>query len=155
MSKKPFRILEEQTMDTDSGSPNTLEANQMDAQRGVANPKVIDLISFNLTTARVELLIVEDRQYPDLQQGLVELYEQDRTLLLQLEEKLNSYLSYILDGFLADHYPQYKGKPVTIVFEHSYPLSSTALDFLKAFSTYISHNTNIKFISTPSNCEHH
>jgi hypothetical protein len=36
----------------------------------------------------------------------------DPAQLRQLEGKLNSYLSYVLDGFLARQYPDYAGRPV-------------------------------------------
>ena len=32
--------------------------------------------------------------------------------LRQLEEKFNRYLSFVLDGFLAEQFPQYKDQPV-------------------------------------------
>ncbi len=35
--------------------------------------------------------------------------------LFQLQEKLNAYLSFILDGEMAESYPELQGKPVRVV----------------------------------------
>jgi hypothetical protein len=67
--------------------------------RGVHNPRVVDLIELDRGTGEVVLVLLERRPWGS-----------DPAQLRQLEAKLNSYLSYVLDGFLARDYPQYAGR---------------------------------------------
>ena len=67
--------------------------------RGVSNPRVVDLVGLDRETGEVMLLMLEERPWGS-----------DPAQLRQLEAKLNSYLSYVLDGFLAEQYPQYAGR---------------------------------------------
>lgn len=78
--------------------------------RGVHNPKVVDLISLDRERGEVVLLMLEQRVW-----GAAP--EQPR----QLEEKFNRYLSYVLDGFLVEQYPQYKDLPVCIRLDCAMP----------------------------------
>jgi hypothetical protein len=71
--------------------------------RGVQNPNVIDLISLDAEANEVVLLMLEERPW-----GTV------ANQLEQLDEKYNSYVSYVLDGHLANQYPQYADKAVRI-----------------------------------------
>ena len=75
-------------------------------RRGVANPRIIDLITPDRERGEVVLKIFEPRPW-----GAV-----DRQLH-QLEDKLNAYFGYVLDGFLAEQYPRYRGMPVRIRLE--------------------------------------
>jgi len=75
-------------------------------RRGVANPRIIDLVAADPETGEVVLKIFEPRPW-----GAV-----DRQLH-QLEDKLNAYFGYVLDGFLAEQYPQYRDRPVRILLE--------------------------------------
>ncbi len=69
--------------------------------RGVHNRRVVDLISHDQDRDEVVLLMLEERPWETAP-------EQPR----QLEDKFNSYLSYVLDGHLSEQYPQYAGKDV-------------------------------------------
>jgi hypothetical protein len=69
--------------------------------RGVHNPRVVDLVRFDPERDEVELLMLEQRPWGAAPEQL-----------RQLEEKFNRYLSYVLDGFLVEQYPQYRGKAV-------------------------------------------
>jgi hypothetical protein len=71
--------------------------------RGVENPRIVDLIAPDRGTGQVVLRMLEPRPWGS-----------DPQQLHQLEDKLNSYFSYVLDGFLARDYPQYEGRPVRI-----------------------------------------
>lgn len=75
-------------------------------RRGVANPRIIDLITPDHQRGEVVLKIFEPRPW-----GAVERQ------LHQLEDKLNAYFGYVLDGFLAEQYPQYRDLPATIRLE--------------------------------------
>jgi hypothetical protein len=74
--------------------------------RGVHNPRVVDLVHLDTERDEVVLLMLEERAW-----GTVpEQFE-------QLEDKFNSYLSYVLGGHLAEEYPQYAGKRVCFELE--------------------------------------
>jgi len=62
---------------------------------------VVDLISHDRERDEIVLLMLEQRVW-----GAAD------GQLRQLEEKFNRYLSFVLDGFLAQQFPQYKGLPV-------------------------------------------
>ncbi|MBM3770691.1 MAG: hypothetical protein FJW27_05275 [Acidimicrobiia bacterium] len=70
---------------------------------GVQNPMIVDLIAWDSASARVILTMIERRPW-----GSHSLQ------FRQIEEKINRYLGYVLDGHLGQHYPQYVGKPVCI-----------------------------------------
>ena len=69
--------------------------------RGVYNPKVVDLIRHDQERDEVVLLMLEQRVWGAAPEQL-----------RQLEEKFNRYLSFVLDGFLVEQFPQYKDLPV-------------------------------------------
>ena len=66
---------------------------------GVENSKVVDLISVDPVSDKVVLTMIERRAWGASDQQFQ-----------QIEEKINRYMGYALDGFLAEHYPQYEGK---------------------------------------------
>jgi hypothetical protein len=69
--------------------------------RGTFNPRVVDLVRHDEERDEVVLLMLEERSW-----------ESDPAQPRQLEDKFNAYLSYVLDGWLVRHYPQYAGKDV-------------------------------------------
>ncbi len=70
-------------------------------ERGVHNPKVIDLITEDPSADEVVLVMREERPWGS-----------DPHQLRQLEAKFNSYLEYVLGQHLAKQYPQYVGRRV-------------------------------------------
>jgi Family of unknown function (DUF6572) len=70
---------------------------------GVQNPAVIDLITLDKASDVVVLVMTERRPWGAAAEQLK-----------QIEKKLNRYMGYVLDGFLAEQYPQYLGKSVRI-----------------------------------------
>ncbi|MEM7050018.1 MAG: DUF6572 domain-containing protein [Acidobacteriota bacterium] len=86
---------------SDSKTP---EAEQEFEARGVENPRIIDLLAFEEERGEVVLSILEGRPWA------LDSHAQ----LEQLEDKLNSYFNYVLDGFLAKEYPDYEDLPVCI-----------------------------------------
>lgn len=50
--------------------------------------------------------------------------------LWQLQEKLNAYVSFILDGELKDNFPHFAGKPVRIELRTVHEPSERAMGFL-------------------------
>lgn len=71
--------------------------------RGVENAKIVDLITVDPGSGEVVLAILEGRPWTG-----------DEEQLRQLEDKLNAYFGYVLDGFLVRDYPDYEGRPVAI-----------------------------------------
>ena len=81
--------------------------------RGVHNPKVIDLISLDPEANEVVLVMLEERPWGTVSNQLE-----------QLDDKYNSYVSYVLDGHLAQQYPQYADKAVRIQLDCTSPPGS-------------------------------
>jgi hypothetical protein len=75
-------------------------------ERGVHNPKVIDLISLDAETGAVVLTMLEPRPWGSAENQI-----------RQVEEKFNSYLQYALGGNLEHEYPQYAGTPMMFRLE--------------------------------------
>jgi hypothetical protein len=81
--------------------------------RGVHNPQVIDLISLDSEANEVVLVMLEERPWGTVSNQLE-----------QLDDKYNSYVSYVLDGHLAKQYPQYADKAVRIQLDCTSPPGS-------------------------------
>ena len=94
--------------------------------RGVQNPRVVDLITFDRVADRVILLMIEHRPWGS-----------DPKQLDQLQEKLNNYLDYVLDGYLTKQYPDYLGKVVRIQLEAPAPPEGEAAELVKAIEHYL------------------
>ncbi|HMF39613.1 MAG TPA: DUF6572 domain-containing protein [Polyangia bacterium] len=73
---------------------------------GVENPKVVDLISVDPASGKVVLTMIERRAWGA-----------DAHQFQQIEEKINRYMGYALDGFLVQHHPDYEGKAVQLRLE--------------------------------------
>lgn len=69
---------------------------------GIHNPRSIDLITMSKDGA-VVLVMVEAREW----EGTPER-------ILQLQEKVNHYLAFALDGDMVARYPETAGKPVRL-----------------------------------------
>ena len=70
---------------------------------GVENPSIVDLIEVDPASGQVVLVMIERR-----------MWDSDPRQLRQLEDKINRYLGYVIDGHLTTHYPQYKGQGVQV-----------------------------------------
>ncbi|MEI6081456.1 MAG: DUF6572 domain-containing protein [Verrucomicrobiota bacterium] len=57
-------------------------------------------------------------------------WEHGERQLFQLQEKLNAYVSFILDGEMKDNFPHLHGKPVRIELRTSQEPSEKAMGFL-------------------------
>ena len=90
-------------------------------KRGVENPRVVDLILPDPERGEVVLKILEPRPWGS-----------DPRQLHQLEDKLNAYFGYVLDGFLVEQYPQYEGVNVRIQLECAEPPGDFEREFLDA-----------------------
>ena len=113
--------------DENPALPSALEELKF-TQRGVVNPRVIDLITLESTgvdgtefisTAFASAAVDSAEPSPSAQKVVIQMHEDrpfgtDPEQLTQLEAKFNNYVDYILDGWLVRQYPQYKDLPVKI-----------------------------------------
>jgi len=93
-------------------------------ERGVQNPRVVDLIRPD-AAGGVELLMLETRPWGS-----------DPLQLAQLEEKLNAYLGYVQTGSLAREYPMYAGSRVRFRLECARPPEGDAARMLTAMRDF-------------------
>jgi hypothetical protein len=100
-------------------------------ERGVANPNVIDLITPDSDSGQVVLVMLEERAWSD-----------EYARLKQLEDKINAYLVFVLDGFLHEQYPEYEGRAVRIQLDCAAepPAGSRAAAMLTAARNYAAAN---------------
>src|SRR5882724_7496005 len=71
--------------------------------RGVEHAHVIDVIAEDGKTGEVTLIMLEPRPW-----------DGSELRLFQLQEKINAYLSFALDGEMAETYPQFEGKKLRL-----------------------------------------
>jgi len=71
--------------------------------RGVEFAHVIDVIAEDGKTGEVTLIMLEPRPW-----------DGSELRLFQLQEKINAYLSFALDGEMAEAYPQFSGKKLRL-----------------------------------------
>jgi hypothetical protein len=88
---------------------------------GVENSKVVDLIGVDPASDKVVLTMIERRAWG----------ASDRQFQ-EIEEKINRYMGYALDGFLVEQYPQYEGKRVQIRLECAEQPRGEAVLFVSA-----------------------
>lgn len=76
---------------------------KQEAARGLEFPAVLDAMVVDQATNRVILVMVERRPWTG---GELQLW--------QLQEKLNAYVSFALDGEMQESHPELRGKPICI-----------------------------------------
>ena len=84
--------------DLDRSSPHPPEP-----PRGVEHAGVIDLVAHDPASDRVTLVMVERRPWDGSERQL-----------FQLQEKFNAYVSFALDGEMAEAWPALSGKPLGV-----------------------------------------
>jgi hypothetical protein len=90
-------------------------------QTGIANPGVIDLFAVDQETGEVLLVMNESRPWSG---GDEQLHE--------LQEKFNTYASFILDGEMTEAHPELKGRAARIELRSQHMPSDEALTLLQA-----------------------
>jgi hypothetical protein len=88
---------------------------------GVAQPGVIDFFGHNTKSDEVLLLMFESRPWDD-----------SDLQLFQLQEKFNAYVSFLLDGEMAEAHPELAGKNARIELRCADMPEGRALDLLNA-----------------------
>jgi hypothetical protein len=99
--------------------PSAESAPSMPALKGVEHAGVIDALVHDPETDVVTLLMVEPRPW-----------DGSELRLFQLQEKINAYLSFALDGEMHEAYPQLEGKPLRLLLDCMTAPDSTSLGFL-------------------------
>ena len=92
-----------------------------EAQIGIANPAVIDLFGVDQKSGDVLLVMNELRPWAE---GDGQLHE--------LQEKFNTYASFILDGEMTEAHPELKGRAARIELRCRHLPSDEALALLQA-----------------------
>jgi hypothetical protein len=110
-----------------------LSAEDEPEARGVANPRVVDLIRLDTERDEVVLLMLEERPWGTQPEQL-----------RQLEAKFNSYLAYVLDGHMAKQYPQYAGKRVCVRLDCAAPPGAGEQAMLTAMGNFAA-SENLSF----------
>lgn len=103
-------------------------------ETGVQNPAVVDLITLEKGSDTVVLVMTEHRSWG----ASAEQFK-------QIEEKLNRYMGYVLDGFFAEQYPQYLGKAVQIRLDAAEAPHGEAVRFV-AGMTDATRNHGLRFV---------
>ncbi|MCX6978912.1 MAG: hypothetical protein NTX04_13495 [Verrucomicrobia bacterium] len=92
---------------------------QSSSQRGVEFPHVIDIVAHDTPTNSVALIMLESRPW-----------DGSELRLFQLQEKLNAYLAFALDGEMAEAYPSLIGLPLRLQLDCVTPPDSMTVSFL-------------------------
>ena len=100
----------------------------MDDSAGVHNPSKIDLVTLS-PTGRIILVMIDERPWEG---------RSDR--LQQLQDKINTYLSFVLDGELLRRYPEAKGRAVDFRLDVAHEPDQQVLRFLDAARDQLSRD---------------
>src|SRR5437667_238389 len=86
-----------------------------EAKTGIVNPAVIDLFAVDQKSGDVLLVMNESREWTG---GDEQLHE--------LQEKFNTYASFILDGEMTEAHPELKGRAARIELRYQHLPSDKA-----------------------------
>jgi hypothetical protein len=92
-----------------------------DGPRGVEHAHVIDIVANDANTGEVVLIMLEPRPW-----------DGSELRLFQLQEKVNAYLSFALDGEMSEVYPQLMGQRLRLQVDCVDLPDETVVDFLSA-----------------------
>jgi formylmethanofuran dehydrogenase subunit E len=87
---------------------------------GLENPGVLDAFAHDTRADKLVLAMYEDRSWSG-----------EEIQLFQLQEKLNAYLSFILDGELNEAYPELASKHVEIQLRTVHEPDAKAFDLIR------------------------
>ncbi len=94
-------------------------ADEIPKPSGIAQAGVIDFFAYDAQRDEVVLAMFEDRPWDD-----------SELQLFQLQEKFNAYVSFLLDGELAEAHPELAGKKARIEVRCATMPEGRALDLL-------------------------
>ncbi|SRR5581483_1696454 len=94
---------------------------------------IIDAIAHDEATGEIALIMTESRPWNGADRRLYEL-----------QEKVNAYLSFALDGEMAESYPHFAGKTIRLQLDCTGPPDPRTLQFIGIMSEQIAFQ-GIKF----------
>ena len=97
-----------------------------EGQTGIVNPAVIDLFAVDQKSGDVLLVMNESREWTG---GDEQLHE--------LQEKFNTYASFILDGEMSEAHPELKGRAARIELRCQHLPSDKGLALLQAIHDHL------------------
>ena len=110
----------------------------------VENPATVDLIEVDPESGHVVLVMIERREWDVGPQQFN-----------QIEEKINRYMGYVLDGHMTTHYPQYEGRKVQIRLNCAQAPCGDAVRFVAAAERAVrDHGLDFVLHVTPSHAAH-
>ncbi|HYR59295.1 MAG TPA: DUF6572 domain-containing protein [Chthoniobacteraceae bacterium] len=92
-----------------------------ESPRGVEHAHVIDVVAGDAKTGEVVLIMLEPRPW-----------DGSELRLFQIQEKINAYLSFALDGEMAETYPALAGKPLRLQIDCVTMPDAKVVEFLSA-----------------------
>lgn len=75
-------------------------------------------------------------------------WENGSPQLLQLQEKVNTYVGFVESGQLAEEVPHAAGRPVKFELMTLYPLHGMALDLVERLRDFLQEKLQIEFLVT-------
>jgi hypothetical protein len=87
--------------------------------RGVEHAHIIDIVANDTAAGEVALIMLEPRPW-----------DGSELRLFQLQEKINAYLSFALDGEFVEAYPALFGQPMRLQLDCATPPDPSVLNFL-------------------------
>jgi len=109
-----------------ASQPSALNPQPSATPFGVENPRGLDALAFDGETGEAVLIMVEPRPWDGSEQRL-----------FQLQEKVNAYLSFALDGEMTDAFPHLAGKPVRLQLDCAAAPDSMTEHFISAVREHI------------------
>ena len=94
--------------------------------------EVVDIIGVNNFSGEIVLTITDHLEWGDNEH------------LLLLQDKLNTYLSFVESGEICQSYPNAKGRNVLISLVYKYPPDEEGINFLEQV-THIVEGAGMKF----------
>ncbi|MHC4954516.1 MAG: DUF6572 domain-containing protein [Planctomycetota bacterium] len=102
-------------------------------ETGVEHTESIDLVMQHGETGQFLLIMIESREWDG---------SHDR--LVQLQDKLNTYLTYALEGQFHGEHPEAEGEKIRIHLDCEFPPDAVSMGFLDAAREAIAEH-NIEF----------
>jgi len=100
---------------------------------GLEHPHIIDVIGLDDKTGEVALVMHEPRAWDGSDERL-----------FQLQEKINAYLSFAIDGEMNETYPAFAGKPLRLQLDCATMPDTRTMEFIGVVREQISYQ-GIKF----------
>src|SRR5690349_14003765 len=116
-----FRFFCHARLSCEISSVQSRDDRMTEAHTGIANPGVIDMFAVDQKTAEVLLVMNESRAWSG---GDEQLH--------QLQEKFNTYASFILDGEMTEAHPELQDRVARIELRCQHMPSNEALTLLQA-----------------------